>query len=125
MVNVNVNQKALEHRAAGEHALEVVVGEGHVMEDELFQLPKDERTGRVLGEAAEDEGGGPDGRREADHGQRQRILVSVAVADLDLLEVAEGGGREPAAERILDVVVADVEVVVAKGEAADGALVLG
>lgn len=89
---------------------------------------------RAVRESAAAEAGHAEGRREAARRRGQRRPLDLvpptrrgpaAVEDLELLEVVEGGGSEPAVECRRGGVVVVGEVVDGEGEVAAGARVRG
>lgn len=112
-----VQQQALEDRAASEQAVEGVFPHGNGSHGELLKAREVKRRWRAVHkEPAIAEAGRAQGRREAENGQRHRSIVP-REPEVDLLEISESGGPEPA------VGVGDLEA--GGEEAARGARVVG
>ena len=125
--------QGLEHGAAGEHAVEGVLRDGDAVEGEPRQPRETWRGGGGDGgEVTAADVGRAERRREAERGRRQRarrpgvrvdadaVVAAVSgVGEVEVLEVVERGGAEPAVEPGVDAAEADA----AEGEAAGRAAV--
>jgi len=92
--------QAVESKAAGEHGVQGLLGDGDQAEREVPEPGEVGLAGSRVGELAEAEMRDAEGGREAQRGRRHRRRGRrrEAVGDVELLEAVEGRGPEPAVE---------------------------